>query len=97
MFANLFDHEDLLELVWDPYFLAGTNDAHLIRVAVGVSVLIDQQQSIESFEMMVVVFKNARKIIEASRLKEVVKGICVRDIQSRIESMRNDSDFIKSS
>ncbi len=47
--------------------------------------------------MMVVVFKSARKIIEVNRLKEVVQGICVRDIQSSIERMRNDSDFIKSS
>jgi len=67
MFANMFDHSDLITLVWDPFIEQG--DSHLIKVAVGISELIDQQHSIESFEMLVVIFKNAKKCIEVSKLK----------------------------
>ena len=94
MFANMFDHSDLITLVWDPFIEQG--DSHLIKVAVGISELIDQQHSIESFEMLVVIFKNAKKCIEVSKLKQVLSEIDDQSIKERIKEAKMEYDFINS-
>jgi len=75
---------DLLEVVWSPFVREG--DSHLLKVALGISMLVDASHTIESFEVMVVVFKNVSKCINVQKLQEIIRSIDSSQVEREIQS-----------
>ena len=78
-FANQFEYQTLLELVWDGFIEQG--DSYLMKVAVAISMVIDEKYSVDSFEMMVVVFKNAQKVCTQERVKEMIEKVDDKQVE----------------